>query len=259
MTELTIEAPAEPVSPAPDAAAIEAAPPEAGEQVAAPAAPEAERTLPEIEHPIGPLRQSILDHFLDSDSPDQSMSQIKAGLSTVLPGTVGAAVRREWEQGRLLRVSPGVYRLAPAKPAEPSKPPPPPPPPTPDGEAIWLSALEAWAADPASWNEELGPPPNAPNNNVPQEIKLRFNDRLRKRAARRQEAEAAAAKRAAADAALRDQLIAATRGNFTPGPGIQDISPIKVALEIVPLDRVLSAIRWKVDKLCYPKNPTLTS
>jgi hypothetical protein len=34
---------------------------------------------------------------------------------------------------------------------------------------------------------------------------------------------------------------------------------LQLVKRFVPLDRVLSAIRWKVDKLCYPKNPTLTS
>jgi hypothetical protein len=64
---------------------------------------------------------------------------------------------------------------------------------------------------------------------------------------------------AATDAALRDQLIAACNGNFTPGPGIQDISPIKGALELVPLDLVCRVIGWKVNKLCYRANATLVS
>jgi hypothetical protein len=34
---------------------------------------------------------------------------------------------------------------------------------------------------------------------------------------------------------------------------------LQLVKRFVPLDRVLSAIRWKVCKLCYPKNPTLTS
>src|SRR5437899_1861102 len=91
------------------------------------AAAVADRAMPEIEYPVGPVRQAILDHFLDSDSPEQSMAQIKAALANVLPGTVEACVRREWEAGRLLRVSPGVYRLAPAKPPGPPEPPEPAP------------------------------------------------------------------------------------------------------------------------------------
>jgi len=174
---------------------------------AAPVEQVAERALPEIEHAVGATRQAILDHFLDSDSPDQSMAQIKAALSNVLPGTVEACVRREWQQGRLQRVSPGVYRLAPAKP----------PPPLPEDEAMWFSALERWAVDPASWNvEEFGPTPDQVDNRIPSAVKMRFNDRIRKRHERRKETEAAAAKRAAADVELRDKLIAATRGQHRP-------------------------------------------
>jgi hypothetical protein len=54
-------------------------------------------------------------------------------------------------------------------------------------------------------------------------------------------------------------LLAACNGNFTPGPALDDVAPIKLALETVPLDRALSLIRWKVDCRCYPPNPTLTS
>jgi hypothetical protein len=40
-----------------------------------------ERVLPEIEHAIGPLRQGILDHLLDSvDAGPQSVAQIYASL-----------------------------------------------------------------------------------------------------------------------------------------------------------------------------------
>ncbi len=162
-----------------------------------PVTPAAYRAMPEIEYPVGPVRQAVLDHFLDSDSPEQSMAQIKAGLSTVLPGTVEAAVRREWEQGRLLRVAPGTYKLAPARPVEQSKPAPQPPP-TPTEESTWLARLDAWATDPSSWDvEAFGPPPDQPNN-IPADIKARFNDRVRKRAERRREAEAAATARTAA-------------------------------------------------------------
>jgi hypothetical protein len=134
--------------------------------------PEADASaLPEIEHAIGATRQAVLDHFLDTEG-DQSMAQIKAALSNVLPGTVEACVHREWQQGRLLRISPGVYRLAPARPVEPPKPPSPPPPPTPGDEAMWFEALERWAVD-RSWDTELGPPPDQPNN-IPADIKGAF-------------------------------------------------------------------------------------
>jgi len=86
-------------------------------EVAPPSVEDGERVLPEIEHAIGATRQAILDHFIDSEG-DQSMSQIKATLPNVLPATVEACVRREWQQGRLLRISPGVYRLASPRPPE---------------------------------------------------------------------------------------------------------------------------------------------
>jgi hypothetical protein len=41
------------------------------------------------------------------------------------------------------------------------------------------------------------------------------------------EAQRIAATRAAADRDLRDKLIAATHGNFQPGPGLDDVSPIR--------------------------------
>ena len=88
---------------------------------------------------------------------------------------------------------------------------------------------------------------------------MRMNERLRKRKERRRDAEAAAARQAAADRERRNQLISACNGNFTPGLGIEDITPIKAAMELVPLDHILSAIRWKVCTLCCPANPTLRS
>src|SRR6266850_6703352 len=91
----------------------------------------------------------------------------------------------------------------------------------------WLAALETWSID-RSWDTELGPPPDQPNN-IPADIKLRFNDRQRKRAERRREAEAAAAKRTAADAELRDKLIAATGGNIVRTSALDDVGPIKLA------------------------------
>jgi hypothetical protein len=280
------EAPAEPVppiAPAPEAtveieaAAVDGLAPATDQGVAAPtelpaaveaastsAAPAADRAMPEIEYPVGPVRQAVLDHFLDSDSPEQSMAQIKAGLSTVLPGTVEAAVRREWEQGRLLRVSPGVYRLAPPKPAEPAKPAPQPDPPAVRSDGMtdqdWLAALEAWVVDHASWDvEKLGPRPNEPGNRIPPDIRMRFTDRLRKRQERQRDREVADAKRAAADRELRDKLITATAGNIIRGPAIDDVSPIRAALDLVPIERILSAIRAKTDKKLFPGNEPATS
>src|SRR5262245_7391189 len=128
----------EPASPA-------AAPAPSDEPVAA--SPPVERALPEIEHAIGAPRQAVLDHLLATEG-DHSMAQIKAALPNVLPGTVEACVRREWEAGRLVRVSPGFYRLAPAKPPEAK--PAPTPEPDPPGvltEEEWLAAMDAWFTD----------------------------------------------------------------------------------------------------------------
>ena len=70
---------------------------------------------------------------------------------------------------------------------------------------------------------------------------------------------AAAARQAAADAELRNQLLATCRGNFTPGPGLDDMTPVRAILELVPVDYILYAIRQKVDKRCFPGNPPLTT
>ena len=88
---------------------------------------------------------------------------------------------------------------------------------------------------------------------------MRFSERLRKREERRRDAEAVAARRAAADAALRDQLIAAAGGNVIRGPGIDDVSPIKAALEFVPPDRVLTSIRDGLHRLMCPASEPATS
>jgi hypothetical protein len=84
-------------------------------------------------------------------------------------------------------------------------------------------------------------------------------DAARKREARRRDREASAARQSAADRELLDKLIAATGGNFVPGPGIQDVSPIKAALELVPLVCVLGAVRNKTHKLLCPVNLPATS
>jgi hypothetical protein len=54
-------------------------------------------------------------------------------------------------------------------------------------------------------------------------------------------------------------LLAAANGNFQPGPGLDDLAPIREVLKVLPLDRVVMVIRQKVDKRCYPANPPLSS
>jgi len=103
------------------------------------------------------------------------------------------------------------------------------------------------------------PPPGQAGCLVPTDIISKFNDRVRKREQRRKEADEAAAKRAAADAELRARLLATCNGNYLPGPGLDDMTPIKAILELVPVDYILYAIRQKVDKRCFPGNPPLAS
>jgi hypothetical protein len=117
----------------------------------------------------------------------------------------------------------------------------------------WVARIEAWQVNPASWNvEEDGPPPNDPNHRIPQDVVGRLKDRQKREREK-------AVKQAAADAELRNQLLAACRGNFTPGPGLDDMAPVRAILELVPVDYILYAIRQKVDKRCFPGNPPLAS
>jgi hypothetical protein len=263
-----IEVPADPVlpvlSPLGAAAELDAAPPNAPE-AAASAGPAAERALPfEIEHAVGATRQAVLDHFLDSEG-DQSMAQIKAALANMLPGTVEAAVRREYEAGRLLRVAPGTYRLAPPKPAELSNPAPSPEPEPVRGDEMtdeqWLDALERFFADPSSWNvEELGPGPTELTNRIPHAVKVRMNDRLRKKEERRRDAAVAAARRAEADAALRDQLLAVCRGNFQPNANLNDLAPVRAMLrDGVSVEHISIGLKRVTDKRIEPAAPPLLS
>src|SRR5258706_3574140 len=223
-------------------APAEAAPPEAA---AAPApAPEAEPD------DTRSARERVIDHLTDSEGP-QSVEQILAGTG-LNRNACERAIFRAKKAEQIIWVAPGVYALAPPKPLPSSR----------NGHSNeeWVARIEAWQVNPAFWNvEQDGPPPNDPNHRIPLDVVGRFKDRQAREAKEREKREGAAAKQGAADAALRDQLLTATGGNFTPGPGIQDISPIKVALELVPLDYILSAIRHKTDRKCYPKNEPATS
>jgi hypothetical protein len=189
-------------------------------------------------------------HLTDSEGP-QSVEQILAGTG-LNRNACEQAIFRAKKAEQIIWVAPGVYALAPPKPLPSSR----------NGHSNeeWVARIEAWQVNPASWSiEEDGPPPNDPNHRIPLDVVGRFKDRQAREAKGREKREGAAAKQEAADAALRNQLLAACNGNFTPGPGLEDLAPVKAVLELVPLDRVLSAIRWKVDKRCYPANPTLTS
>jgi hypothetical protein len=248
------EAPAESVPPipqAPEAAAeLDAASPEAApaEQIAdAPALPF------DVEH-LGVLRRAVLDHLVDTDEP-QSVAQIIAAMP---PGTTRnsaeTAVRREHAAGRIEKTAPGTYRLAapkPPKPAEPTRPSPV----APEDEQVWFIALEAWIDNPETWDrQKLGPRPNEPGRRIPADIVARGVDRSRKREARRQDRELAQARQVAADAELRDRLISATGGNVIRTSALDDVGPIKLALQVVSIDRIVSSIRSKTHKKLFPGN-----
>jgi len=200
----------------------------------------------------------VLDHLTDGEGP-QTVAEIIRGTG-LIRNTAEQAIFRAVQSEQIERIAPGTYRLAPPKPLPPPSPEPPPPSPAGHTDGEWIARIEAWQVNPASWNiEEDGPPPNDPNNRVPRDVIARFKERVRKREERRKDAEAAAAKQAAADAELRNKLLAATAGNYSPGPGIEDLAPVKTILELVPFDVVYRVICRTISKLCYPGNPPLTS
>jgi len=189
----------------------------------------------------------VLDHLTDSEGP-QTVSEIIAGTG-LSRNTAEQAIHRAVQAEQIERMAPGVYKLVPPKPLPPLRPEPEPQ--RLDGRTMeeWLELLERWDADRSTSDREgLGPWPGEPGNRLPWKVSMLFNRRLERRKAQ-----------AAADAELRDKLIAACHGNFTPGPGLDDLAPIKMALEIVPLDRVLSSIRCKTDRKLYPRNEPATS
>jgi hypothetical protein len=270
MTDVTGEMPPELVplaALAPEATAeLDAAPPQVDAPAAEESATETESFDPRISIPesLGPVRRAILEGLIDGEGP-MSVSELHALMPVGTPkGTAEAGILREFRSGRIERVSPGVYKLAPPK-SPGAKPAPAPEPESVRGDAMtdekWMQALEAWALDPSSWDaERLGPPFGQAECRIPDGVKLRFVDRLRKRAERRRQADEAAAKRSASDAELRDKLIAATGGNFQPGPGVDDVAPIRAAMEFgVPIDQIVWAIRCKVDKRMYPLNEPASS
>jgi len=194
-------------------APAESVPPEA----AAAPAPEAE-----LETEVNKsARERVIDHLTDSEGP-QSVEQILAGTG-LNRNACEQAIFRAKKAEQIIWVAPGVYALAPPKP----------PPRSLRGHTDdeWIARIKAWQANPASWKiEEDGPPPNNPNHRIPQDVVGQFKDRQKRERekAAKQDAEAAAARQAAADRQLRDQLLAATGGNYTPGPALDDVAPIKM-------------------------------
>jgi hypothetical protein len=225
--------------------------------------PEAVPAPAELDLPLSSLRQAVLDHLQDTEEP-QSVAQILGAMPAwTSRNTLESCLRRAREAGEIERSSPGHYVLAKPRAAE-SKPVLPAsstPEPEPEhDEATWFSALESWLADPSTWPEELGALPNDPANKIPRPIKVKFNDRLRKRQARQPDAEAAADRARAADAELRDRLIEAAGGNVEHGPGLDDLAPVRAALALgVPLDDIVFAVRCRHHRECLGSNPPLTT
>jgi len=91
---------ASPVPPVPEVTAELEALPAQGDT---PAEPAAEHTMPEIEHPIGPLRQAVLDALADADEPltvARIIAELPAGTTR---GSGESAIRRELVAGRIDR------------------------------------------------------------------------------------------------------------------------------------------------------------
>jgi hypothetical protein len=210
----------------------------------------------------GSLRQHMLDHLQDTEEP-QSVGQILAAMPAgTSRNTLESCLRRAREAGEIERISPGIYRLrAPRPPGAKPAPPPEPLPADDKSEDQWYAALEAWAANQSSGDvDKLGPPPNQVGNHVPPDIRTKFNDRIRKREARRKDAAEAAARQRAADADLRAKLVEAAGGNVEHGPALDDVSAIKAALSLgIPLADIVFATKCAHSKECLSSNPPLTT
>jgi hypothetical protein len=196
-------------------------------------------------------RRRVLDFLEDTEGP-QTVAEIIQGTG-LIRNTAEQAIFRAVQAGQIERTAPGTYKLA--APKAPRLPSPESPPPSPAGhtDEEWIARIEAWQVNPASWNiEEDGPPPNDPNHRIPLDVVGRFKVRQAREAK-------AAAKQETADAALRDQLIAAAGGNVICGPGIDDVSPIRAAMEFVPLDSILTSIRDGLHRLMCPISEPATS
>ena len=234
MTDTTAtpaEAPTEPVPPAPSEAA------------AAPA-PDAE---PETDDGRS-VRQKLLDHLADTEGP-QTVAQILEGTG-VNRNALEQALYRATRAEQIERVAPGTYRLAPPKPPAPPKPEPPAPAVGGRTYEEWMSLMDAWLANPANWDvATLGPAPGQPGTLVPVQATIMFNRRLERR--EKQEAE---------DFKLLDQLLTACHGNYSRTAALADPRPIHVILNSgVPIEDIISTIRYKVDRRNYPKNQTIGS
>jgi hypothetical protein len=206
-------------------------------------------------------REKVLDHLTDSEGP-QTVAEIIQGTG-LIRNTAEQAIFRAVQSGQLKRTAPGVYKLAAPKPPRPPSPEPPPPPPAGHTDEEWIARIEAWRVNPASWDiEENGPPPNDPNHRIPLDVVGRFKDRQAREAKEREKREAAAARQAAADAELCDKLLSVTGGNFMSGAnvhGLDDMSPVRAMLQIVPIEHVLIGLKRSVDRRIDPQAAPIAS
>jgi hypothetical protein len=123
-------------------------------------------------------RELALDHLLDSDGP-QTVAEIVAG-SGVDRNSVDQALHRLIGAEEIERVAKGTYRIAPPKPKAPER--------VRGGhtDAEWIALVQAWFANPASWNVERdGPPPNDPNHRIPQDLVDRIKQQWEREAKQR--------------------------------------------------------------------------
>src|SRR5258708_2952666 len=142
-------------------------------------------------------RQKVLDHLTDSEGP-QTVAEIIQGTG-LIRNTAEQAIFRAVQSEQIERTAPGVYKLAPPKPLPASR----------GGHTNdeWIARIEAWQANPPTWNiEEDGPPPNDPSHRIPQDVVGRLKERQAREAK-------AAAKQEAEDFKLLDELLTACNGN----------------------------------------------
>jgi hypothetical protein len=194
--------------------------------------------------------------LIDNERP-LSVAEIIAHMPVgTTRGSAESAIKREFDAGRIERVAPGVYRLAPAKPAEQPKPAPlPEPDDKPDDE--WFAAFDAWINDPETWDRErFGPRPDEPGRRIPADVVAKGVDRNRKREERRKDREAAAARQAEADRELHSRLLSATYGNHSPELAAGgDVSAIRAAMVLgIPIDDICQSVRSMTDRRIYPAN-----
>jgi hypothetical protein len=105
-----------------------------------------------IPETLGPVRCAILEGLIDGDGP-MSVAQLHALMPVGTPrGTAEAGILREYRSGRIIRTGPGHYVLASVQP--PGAKPAPPPEQSERGDDEWLTAMDAWFADRASWDVE---------------------------------------------------------------------------------------------------------